>query len=85
MIYIQKLLTMPKRERTKQQVTQLISYLRNVKVFKDLLLEQKPDEETANDKAEQDASFINLAASIRVKTINKAGTMLMEEGEASDK
>ena len=36
--YIQKLFQMPRRERTKNQVATLIKYLRNVKVFKDLLL-----------------------------------------------
>ena len=33
---------------------------------------------------EQDASFVNLATNIRVKTIPVADTMLMEEGEDGD-
>ena len=42
--YIHKLLTLTRRERTKDQVATLIKYLRNVKVLKDLLLTEWRDD-----------------------------------------
>jgi len=85
--YIHKLLCLPKRDRTKDQIATLVKYLKTMKIFKDMLVREGDKKEQAQqivDAKDDDACFEHLATAIRVLTIESAGELLMEEGSTGD-
>lgn len=86
--YIYKLLLVPKRERTKNQLATLVKYFKNLKVFKDLLI-RKSDSNVTKEMQhaatnEENLSFEHLVGSVRVLEVKQSEQVLMEEGEEGD-
>ena len=63
-----------------------VKYLKRVKVFRDLLLRGAKHNkiESQAESKEEDQSFEHLASNIRILTVAKKGTVLMEEGQFGD-